>query len=142
MVPSLSSTSSNTPSNSKDTILLPSGSTSLITPLSTVGSQPNTTVAPSLRFLPGLTIHSQSVAVILLRSRISHAPVCPSLCPMSRAGMTFVSLITRQSPFLKKSPISKKCLCSMCPSFLSSTRSLEDDLSSSGSCAISLSGRS
>ena len=72
---------------------------------------------------------------------IRPAPV-PSFSPISLAGITLVSLITRQSPGLRYSVISLNILCSIAPVFLSRTINLELERSDRGSCAISSSGRS
>ena len=73
-----------------------------------------------------------------------------ALRPNRRAGMTLLSLSTRQSPSCRYSKISKKCLCSILTSaqlpssFLSlcTTRSLEESRFSAGFCAIKLFGNS
>ena len=58
------------------------------------------------------------------------------------AGITFVSLMTRQSPFLRYDRISRNTLCCISPVSLLSTRRREEERSSSGSWAISSSGKS
>ena len=66
----------------------------------------------------------------------------PSLWPMRRAGITFVSLMTRQSPFFKYCRISRKCRWLIFPVSLFNTRSLDAARSSKGSWAISSWGNS
>ena len=122
--PSVSSTSSKTPSNEKRMMRLPSGVI-----FSTVASSgqrprasasPNTIVAPFFSFFPGLTRHSQTQAPCppeasagvsaLLPERFSNrtstaAPVS-GFFPYSLAGITFVSFKMRRSPARKKEVIS------------------------------------
>ena len=122
--------------------LFPSSTISIISPLSF--PPPNTILAPTLHFLPGFTStsHVSCLSSSLLRRSTSMAAPVSSFSPIRRAGITLVSLITRQSPALRYSVISLNILCSIAPVFLSSTISLELERSESGSCAISSSGRS
>ena len=96
MVPSLSSISSKIPSNSNSMILFPSSTISLIVPISK--PSPNSITAPTLHFFPGFTRHSQAVFDFLLSSNISIAAPVSFFTPISLAGITLVSLSTRQSP--------------------------------------------
>ena len=59
---------------------------------------PKRILVPGFAFLPGFTRVSQTSSAFRFKSRISIFAPVPSRSPMSRAGITFVSLMTRQSP--------------------------------------------
>ena len=61
-----------------------------------------------LAFFPGFTSVSHTLSPFLFRSSISIPASVPTLLPYRRAGMTFVSLMTRQSPGFRYSVISRK----------------------------------
>ena len=138
--PSLSRISSKIPSYSNWISRFPSSTTSITFPFKS--PSPKETSAPTFIFLPGFTRVSQTLSDFLFKRRTSIPASVPILCPMRRAGITFVSLITRQSPFFRYCKISRKWRCSISPVFLSNTSSLEAARSSSGSCAISSGGSS
>ena len=76
-----------------------SSTTSITSPTSR--PSPKLILAPGLAFFPGFTNVSQtSSAPRFKRSTSIFAPVS-SFAPISLAGITFVSLITRQSPGFK-----------------------------------------
>ena len=138
--PSLSRISSKIPSYSNWIRRFPSSTTSMTLPFKR--PSPKETSAPTFIFFPGFTSVSQTLSDFLFKSRTSIPASVPILCPMRRAGITFVSLMTRQSPFFRYCKISRKWRCSISPVFLSNTSSLEAERSSSGSCAISSGGSS
>jgi len=90
----------------------------------------------------GFTRVSQTSFSMRLRSRSSIVAPVSTLVPYNLAGITFVLFRTRQSPGFKYSTISVNTLCSTRPDFRCSTKSLDELLSSSGSCAINSFGKS
>ena len=84
--------------------LLPSSTTSITFP--TKSPSPNEISVPTLHFLPGLTNVSQTSFSFLFNNNTSIFASVPTLLPKSLAGITFVLLITRQSPLCKYLTIS------------------------------------
>ena len=138
--PKRSNISSKMPSYENWISLFPSSTVSITVPVRI--PSPKSMTVPGFAFFPGFTRVSQiSFSRRFNKSTSIFAPVS-FFTPNNLAGITFVSLITRQSPGLKYSTISLKILCCVLPVFLSSTKSLEEERSSKGSCAISSCGRS
>ena len=118
----------------------PSSITSTISPFNK--PSPKLILVPFRAFFPGFTRHSHTSFSFLFKRSISiNAPVS-SLCPYNLAGITFVSLITRQSPGFRYSRISVKWRCSILPSLMDKCINLDALRSVRGSWAISSWGRS
>ena len=115
-----------------------------ITSATSSSFSPKYNLLPTLIFLAGSTITSQSLLVLLSslsRKTSIFAPVF-SLRPYILAGNTLVLFTTNTSLSSKYSRTSLKCLFSILPVLRSMTMSLLSSLFLVGFCAIRFKGRS